>query len=395
MIEKFDYFGRGIIHIDGKITFVENALPTEKVEVKITREEKKYNEAVVSKFISKSDIRVDSKCPFFEECGGCQLRNLSYNDTISYKKGKVIDILNKNADILIDPKVIKSKNKDYYRNKVELKVQDGKVGYFKKGSHDIIEIDRCLNAEKSINSLILNIGDLNIKNGDITIKTNYLGEIILIIKSNENPNVDIDHLTSKNKLVGIIYNDKIIYGSDHFIECINDMLFKESYNSFFQINRNVTEELFNIINKNISSDDIVADLCSGVGTLSIIASLKAKKVYGLEIVSNSVRDSLINKQMNKRDNIEFIEGDAFKLLKNISNINTIIIDPPRSGISKDGIKNIIDKNVDKIIYISCNPLSLARDLNILKDNYQVKKSYILDMFCYTYHCESIVVLERR
>lgn len=395
MIERFDYFGRGITHIDGKITFVENALPNEKVEIQITKEEKKYNEAVVSKFISKSDHRVESKCPFFEECGGCQLRNLSYNDSIQYKKGKVIDILKKYADVEIEPKIIKSKNKDYYRNKIELKVREGKVGYFKKGSHDIIEIDRCLNAEKSINSLILNISDLNIKNGDITIKTNYLGEIILIIKSNDNQNVDIEHLINKNKLVGIIYNDEIIYGSDHFIESINDMLFKESYNSFFQINRNVTEELFNIINKNISSDDIVADLCSGVGTLSIIASLNAKKVYGLEIVPNSIRDSLINKQMNKRDNIEFIEGDAFKLLKDLSGVNAIIIDPPRSGISKEGIKNITDKNVDKIIYISCNPLSLARDLNILKENYRVKKSYVLDMFSYTYHCETIIVLERR
>ena len=99
--------------------------------------------------------------------------------------------------------------------------------------------------------------------------------------------------------------------------------------------------------------------------------------------------------MNKRDNIEFIEGDAFKLLKDLSGVNAIIIDPPRSGISKEGIKNITDKNVDKIIYISCNPLSLARDLNILKENYRVKKSYVLDMFSYTYHIESLMVLERK
>ena len=394
MIEKLDYYGRGVMHDDGKVIFVENALPGEEVEVKVTNSTPSYDEAIVLNYIKKSSKRVKSKCPYFEVCGGCQLRNMSYQDTLKYKKEKLSEILLHKVGIEKQVKVIPSNNKDYYRNKIELKCHDSKYGFYKKGSHELVEIDRCINAEESINKFLYNINDLNLTNGDITVKTNLNNEIILDIKSKDENKVNIEHLTSKNKIAGIIYNDKVIYGSNHFIETIDDLNFKESYNSFFQINRDINKELFSLIEENINEGSKVIDLCSGVGTLGIIAAKKASKVYSLEIVENSIKDGILNAKMNNRNNIEFICGDAFNLMEGID-ADTLIVDPPRKGISKLGIDKIMNNNYKKIIYISFNPITLERDLNILKEKYDIQKIFMLDMFPYSYHLESMCILERR
>ncbi len=395
-IIRLDHHGRGIAFIDGKIVFVDNALPGEKVKVEVFRETSKYKEARVVEYITLSEKRTKSKCPFYEECGGCQLRHISYDDTIEFKKNKVLEILKKYADLEPKPEIIKNKNREYYRNKIELQIKDGSIGFYKKRSHELVEIDRCLNAEEAINSFLLNANLLHINNGNMTIKTNYNGELIVVINSDEEPEIEIEALREKHKLVGIILNGKVLFGSNHFIEIIDDMFFKESFDSFFQINRYINSELFRLIKENINSDETVLDLCSGVGTLSIIASQKAKKVYGIEIVENAVRDSLINARMNKRENISFMLGDAFTGIKKIKDkIDTIILDPPRNGLSKDGIINVLDSEASKIIYISCDPVTLSRDLNVLKRKYDIEKFYILDMFSYTYHVECVCILKRR
>ena len=395
-IVRLDHHGRGIAYADGKIVFIDNALPNEKVTVDVLRENSKYKEGKVTEYIEKSPNRINSKCPFYEECGGCQLRHMSYEDTIDFKKNKLEEIMHKYAGI--DPKIeiIKSGNKDLYRNKIEVKIENGVLGFYKKRSHEIVEIDRCLNAEEAINSLLLNSSLLHIQNGTLTIKANYNGELILVINSEENPPIEIEKLREKHKLVGVILNDKLLFGSDHFIEIINDMFFKESYNSFFQVNRTINSELFKLIQENISSEDTVLDICSGVGTLSIVASMKAKKVYAIEIVENAVRDSLINSRMNKRENIEFMLGDAFSGIGKINDkIDTFIVDPPRSGLNKEALVSILDKTPSKIIYISCDPITLSRDLKVLLSKYEVDKYYLLDMFPYTYHVESAVLLKAR
>ena len=395
-IERLDHQGRGIAYINNKITFIDNALIGEEVEIKIIKEYKNYNEATVINYITNSDKRIKPKCPYFDNCGGCHLRQMSYNDTLIFKKEKVENILKKYANIDTDIKVIKNENANYYRNKINLKVINGKIGFYKKNTHELIEIDRCLNAEESINLTIMHLDSIGINNGDITIKTNQSKEIILVINSSDTQNIDIDNLVKHSKIVGIILNEKLIYGSNHFIENIGDYFFKESYNSFFQVNRYINEKLFEIINDNIDNTNTVVDLCCGVGTLSIVAAKNANKVYGIEIVENSIKDAKLNAMLNKITNIEFILGDAFKLINNIEdNIDTIIIDPPRNGISKDGIKSILNIKPNKIVYISCDPITLARDINILKDIYDIKKTYILDMFSYTYHVETVMVLEKK
>lgn len=395
-IKRLDHHGRGIVYEDSKIVFVDNALPEEVVEIEVLRENSKYKDARVKNYIVKSDKRVKSKCPFYEECGGCQLRHMSYDDTIAFKKNKLEEIMKKYAGIEPKIEIIKSDNRDLYRNKIEVKIENGVLGFYKKRSHQIAEIDRCLNAEEAINLLLLNVDLLHIENGTLTIKANYNGELILVINSEENPEVDIEKLREKHKLVGIILNDKVLFGSDHFIEIIDDMFFKESYNSFFQINRSINSELFKLIKENIEESDTVLDVCSGVGTISIVASTKAKKVYAIEIVENAVRDSIINSRMNKRDNIEFMLGDAFSGIAKIEDkIDTIIFDPPRSGLNKEALVNTLERMPEKIIYISCDPITLSRDLKVLLSKYEVKKYYLLDMFPYTYHVESMVILNKK
>lgn len=392
-IERLDHHGRGISYLNGKIVFVDNALPNEIVKVSITKETSKYSEAKVIEYIKKSNARVKNKCPFYLECGGCDLRHMSYEDTIRFKCNKIKEIINKFANIEINPIIIKNVNKDFYRNKLELKVKNGIIGFYKKGTHELVGIDRCLNAEEPINSFLLNIDDLHIHDGEVIVRSNYNGEIMLIIETEENPNIDIEHLREKNKLVGIILNGKVIFGVDHFIEIIDDMFFKMSFNSFFQINRTINKELFKIVEYNIDNDSVVLDLCSGVGTLSIVASTKASKVYGVEIVENAIKDSLINAKMNRRDNINFILGDAFKTIDKINDkIDTILIDPPRSGLNRESLESILTSDAKKIIYVSCDPVTLARDLKVLLSKYIIKSCYILDMFSYTYHVECVALL---
>lgn len=321
---------------------------------------------------------------------------MSYDDTLEFKKNKVANILKKYNSIEMPIEVVRNKQKDFYRNKVELKVVDGVYGFYKRNTHEIVEIDRCLNAEEEINTILRSTNILNIQNGTIMIKANYNGEIILNIESCDDANIDIERLREKCKLVGILYNKKLIFGADHFIEIINDMFFKETYNSFFQVNRYINSELFKLIEDNVEEGSIVADMCSGVGTLSIVASKKAEKVYSLEIVENAIKDGLLNAKMNRRDNIEFMLGDAYSNLGKIKEkLDTIIIDPPRSGLNKEALKTILDIEPEDVIYVSCDPITLSRDLKVLQHKFDIKKIYILDMFSFTYHVESMIILKRK
>lgn len=395
-IEKLDHQGRGIAHRKGKIVFIENALTEEEVEIEITKQTSKYDEAIVTDYLVKSPLRAKSKCPYYEECGGCHLRHMSYDDTLKFKKNKLYEILSKYAGLEPSIEVIKNKNHDFYRNKVEIHIEDGIAGFYKKNSHEIVETDRCLNVEEAINVIMRSLDFFHLKDATMTIKCNYDGEVMLDITSDEEPNIDIETLRNKVKLVGIIYNGVPLFGSDHYIEKVGQLLFKESYNSFFQINRYINEQLFKILKDNIDEDSIVVDMCCGVGTLSLVAASKAKKVYGIEIVENAIRDCVVNARMNKIDNAEFMLGDAFTDATKITDrIDTVILDPPRSGLSNDGIKNILSMMPQKIIYISCDPVTLSRDLKELSTKYDVQKVYLLDMFSYTYHVESICVLNRR
>ena len=388
-IDRMDHFGNGIGNINGKIIFVKGALTGETVDVIITKDKKSFMEGTINTIIYKSSKRVEPFCKYFGVCGGCSLCHLNYENTLEYKKERVKNILSK-FDI---PKinVIKNENDLYYRNKIELKIVDGKLGFYEKSTHNLIEIKECKVTKKSINKSFEFVKNMKLENANVTIRANYNDEVLIIIDSKEKPVI----LNPEDyKIVGIVLNDKCIYGQDNFMEKINNLFFTVSYNSFFQVNNYINLELFNLIKENIVGKTVL-DLYSGVGTLSIVASKVVDKVYSIEVIANAVKNALINAKINKCDNTNFILGKVEDKIGFINDkIDTIIVDPARAGLDKKTIEVINNICPQRIIYVSCDTQSLANNLVDLT-NYEIKRFYILDMFSYTYHIECFCILDRK
>ena len=388
-IDRMDHFGNGIGNINGKIIFVKGALPGETVDVTINKDKKSFMEGTINTIIYKSSKRVEPFCKYFGVCGGCSLCHLNYENTLEYKKERVKNILSK-FDI---PKinVIRNENDLYYRNKIELKIVDGKLGFYEKSTHNLIEIKECKVTKKSINKSFEFVKNMKLENANVTIRANYNDEVLIIIDSKEKPVI----LNPEDyKIVGIVLNDKCIYGQDNFMEKINNLFFTVSYNSFFQVNNYINLELFNLIKENIVGKTVL-DLYSGVGTLSIVASKVVDKVYSIEVTQNAVKNALINAKINKCDNINFILGKVEDKIGFINDkIDTIIVDPARAGLDKKTIEVINNICPQRIIYVSCDTQSLANNLVDLA-NYGIKRFYILDMFSYTYHIECFCILDRK
>lgn len=394
-IERFDDLGRGIGYINNKVTFIDKVVPEDIVEVELTKEKKKYNEAKLIKIIKPSPLRIDAKCPYFSKCGGCQFQNITYENTIKYKKEKIVNIFSKHK-ISIFPEVITNTNPYNYRNKITLKVNNYKIGFYINKTHNLVEINKCLLANPAINASIPLIKRFNICNGEVTIRCNQNAEILIVINSQDNLNIDTNYLKSKIKLVGIVVNNKTYYGENSLFERMNNLLFKISYDSFFQVNPFIASQLFQIIGDNIDSSDKVLDLYCGVGTLSLMAAKKAQKVLGIEVVPNAIINALFNARVNDLNNTQFVINDASTAISKIKpDFNKIIVDPPRSGLTKNIIDVLLKIKPDEIIYVSCDPQTLVRDFTLLSSIYEIKKSYILDMFSYTYHIETILILTKK
>ena len=390
-IIKLDDQGRGIGYTDNKITFINNALINEVVDIDIIKSTSKYNIGKVIKYIKKSNDRIEVKCPYYDKCGGCNILHMSYIDQLEYKKIKLHNILKKFSNIDNDIEIVKNNNTFGYRNKIELKIKDSLWGYYNNSTHDFLSISNCLLAKDSINNVINNKDLFNIINGTITIRSNYNDEILISIKSKDNLLVDVNKLKENIKLVGIVINDKLYYGEQYFIEKYNNKLFKVNYDSFFQVNEFITNKMINIINENIDGK-ILLDLYCGVGFLGQVIDHKFNKIYGIEINRNSIIDAINNAKLNNINNTYYICGDSSKVASINDTIDTLIIDPPRTGLVGNLVNEIININAKKIIYISCDPVSLSRDLNSLKDKYKINKIYLLDMFSNTYHVESVLIL---
>ncbi len=390
-IVKMDNMGRGITYVDGLITFVPKTIVGDIVELKIVHSKKKYNEAQVINYVKRGSLYKDAICPYYNQCGGCDLMTLKYIDQLKYKKDRIKDLFLKYANTKVNPVII-NKNQLGYRNKITLQINNGVIGLVDL-NNQVINIKYCNIAKDSINNFIKIIKDFKVNNGKVVIRVNYNDELLIWFQTNDD--LVIPDLKDF-KIAGIVKNDQVVVGDNNFIDKVNDLYFKVSYNSFFQVNNVINEELFNIINNHINKGDKVLDLYCGVGTISINASLKAKEVIGIEIVKNAIIDATLNKEMNKRNNVEFLLGDVKTTINNVDKeFDTVIIDPPRSGIDQNSLNYILDKKLNKLIYIACDPSSLVRDYEKLKDLYNLKALYLLDMFPNTYHCESVCILERR
>lgn len=393
-IEKLDHFGRGIGKIDGKVIFIPNALPNETVLYEVEKEAKKYLVGKNIEIINKSENRVEPECPYFEKCGGCSLQHLSYEDTKKFKIDKIKNLLEQNKLNVKNINFIENKNDFYYRNKIEIKIENSKLGFYQNKTHDLVEINECIITKKSINKVINLLLKSGLENAKVTIRSNYNDELLLIIDTNDNFNYE--QIIKENKVAGIILNGKTIHNDSYFIEVINNKYFKVSYNSFFQINEYICQKLFELIDKYIEENAIVADLYCGVGTLSIVASYKAKKVYGIEIIENAVLNAIKNARINHRNNVYFSLGSVPKVIDKINDkLDTIIVDPPRAGLDKYTLDTVLKFKPKTILYVSCDPMTLMRDLKKLEDEYEIKELNLLDMFSYTYHVETVCILGKK
>lgn len=396
-ITGIDHFGRGIAHINKKIVFVYNAMIGEVVDIKIIVEKKNYMEARVLEYKIKSEERKKVACPYYNECGGCNILHLTYKQTLEFKQNKIKELLNKNK-IIYDKKIdiIENEHPFYYRNKASFKIVNGKIGFYKEKTHDLIEIKECMVVNPEINKVLDIFAYFGLTDASFIVRVNTNKEVLIIINSDEkNYNIDIDKIREKIKLVGIVYNDKVIYGNDFFYERIGGFLFKVSYDSFFQINPFICTKLFSLVEKEISNSSKVLDLYSGVGTLSLVASKKAHEVISVEIVKNAVLNGIFNAKLNKQDNVKFLLGNTSTIVSKLNNdFDTLIVDPPRNGMDNKTIEFIKKSLPKKIIYISCDPNTLMRDLKELESIYSIVDYKILDMFSYSYHVESLCVLNR-
>ena len=395
-IEKLDYYGRGIGRINNKITFVENALKDEIVDIKILKESKKYNEAIVKSYNTKSKIRVTPKCKYYNICGGCNISHLKEEEQEGFKDSKIKELLNRNLNIEHLDKIEYSKFYNY-RNKIVLHIKEDKLGLYKNKSNELIEIDECLLVDDKINNVIKILKKIIKKEKNLKKATIKLGnttnEVMLILEGKIK-----DYSELLNKVDVLIINDKVVSKKDYIISIIGNKKYKISKNSFFQVNQVITEKIYNEIRSNIEkiNPKNVLDLYCGTGTIGIYIADLVKNVIGIEVIKDAVLDANFNKELNNIDNISFILGKVEDKIKDIKdNIDLIIVDPPRSGLDKKVIPVINKLKAKNIIYVSCNPITLVRDLKLLKDNYNIEYIKPYDMFPNTYHVESISVLERK
>lgn len=389
-IEKISYDGKGIGYIDGKVAFVSNALPNEIVNAKIIKENKNYYECESLEIIEKSEKRVKPACPYFSECGGCSYMHVTHEDEVEYKVNALKEILKRNAVIDANVSTIISNNELGYRNKLSLKVENYEFGFYKEESHEFIKIDECLLASLAIRNIFKLKEYLKFKEGNILIRSNFNDEIIIKINSESPVELNIEKLKEHIKLVGIIINDKIIYGEDFFIEQVHNYFYKVNINSFFQINLNILDKVINLLRE--KEYNTVADLYCGVGTLGI--PLKKQKLYGIEIVKEAVIDAIYNAKINKQDN-KYLLGSAEAINKINDKIDTIIIDPPRAGLNKKTLDFLINYQSDNLIYMSCNPMTLAKNLKSLSTVYNIEEVFYLDMFPRTKHIETICLMKKK
>lgn len=431
--------GEGIAKINDFTIFIPGAIKGEKVKILIVKVLSSYAFGKILEILEKSENRIEPDCKTYKRCGGCNLRHIKYQETLKLKQNAVQSLVDKTLKNKIRVKeTIGMENPYYYRNKVQYPVgidKNGKpqIGVFANRSHEIIPIEKCfIQNEKSeeIAKYIFELWNENnytiyneetrkgllrhivIKTG---IKTNqYMCILVVNGQGFDNEKEFVSKIANKYKEIrAIIVNsnmkntnvilgleNRTIFGKGYIEDKLGEYIFKISPLSFYQVNPIQAEKLYNLgIEKAmITKDDIVFDLYCGIGTISLFMSKYAKKVYGIEIVEEAIKAAKENAEINSVDNVEFIAGDVEKVLSNIIYDRKIIpdivmVDPPRRGLDNTSINNILSIKSKRLVYISCNPATLVRDLAKLEEMYEVKEIVPVDMFPFTSHVECVAVLQ--
>ena len=438
---------------DSFIVFVNGAYPGDTVSAKIKKLKKSYAEAIVEEVITPSQQRVEPRCKFFGTCGGCKQQDLNYSQQIAFKQEQVEDIFRHDGgfqDFEIKS-ILPSENVFYYRNKMEYSfselqwltnIDDEKVsnrGFF-VGLHvpnnfeKILDIDECF-LQSEVSSHILNLSRDFFKKRNSSIyntksHSGYLRNLIIrqaqknkdimlnLVTFEENELLMKEYVTvittkfpeitsivnniSKKKASIAIGDYEIVYhGSGYIHDKIGDYKFRISANSFFQTNTIQAEKLYNTALEfaNLKGDEIIYDLYSGAGTIAIYVSGLAKEVYGFESVESSIYDAKENLDINKIENVSFVQADLYKSFLAFTNVlpkpDVVILDPPRGGMHSTTVKDVLQLSPEKIVYVSCNPSTQVRDIKMfVEGGYKLVKIRPVDMFPHTYHIENVALLEK-
>ena len=397
---------QGVCKINGMIVFVPKVLVGEKIRIRITEIKKNFARGKAVEILEESKEIIESKCPYYEECGGCDLIHQTIDENLKFKREKVYNALKRIGKIDVDvEKCVPSFKNDNYRNKASFKVENDRIGFYKEATYQLTDIKEFLLVENEINDCLKEVRNYiknnNNKINSITIKYgNARGELLIDIYSLDEEDIKIiDFLIDKvSCLKTAIFNDKVVYGKGYIEEISNGLMFDVSSKSFFQVNSMQAEKLYDTAIKSakLSKNDVALDLYCGTGTITMIVSKYVKKVIGIEIVEDAIRNAKQNMNINNINNVNFICGDATKEISKIKEkIDVIFVDPPRKGMDRKAISIMKKINPKKIIYISCNPVTMARDISYLTDLYDVKKVITFDMFPNTAHVECVCVMERR
>lgn len=437
--------GEGIAKLGGMTVFIDQAIKGEKVKIKILKVQTNFAYGKIIEILKRSETRVNEEdCITYKRCGGCNLRHIKYEETLNIKKAIVENCLYKalKREIKVND-VIGMKSPLYYRNKLQYPVGVGKeqkivMGIYSSRTHDIICAEECFIQNKECQYIASDIFKF-IKENDIEAYNEKtltgtvrhiivrigvkIDEVLVTLVLNDN-NLKkekelVEFLTKKHKNIksivknfntkntNVILGEKteVIYGDGYIYDILGDYKFKISPLSFYQVNPTQTEILYNTAIKLAEADgpacpqssNIALDLYCGIGTIGIFASKYFKKVYGIEIVEQAIEDAKYNAKINAINNIEFFAGDVEKVLPKIiekDNIkpNIVFVDPPRKGLDKRTIEILKELKPSKIIYISCNPATLARDIALLDESYNIGEVQPVDMFPYTSHVECVTVL---
>ncbi len=375
-----DNIGNGIAKIDNFVIFVKNALKNEEIEIEITKINKHFAIGKIINIISKSDKRIAVVCKYYDICGGCNFLHTTYENEINNKINYLEKLFNTKINYLTN------KNELYYRNKVSLHVINGKLGYFNDKTHNLCEIDHCYLLNPKINLKLSEIKKYNLDNiNEIMIRC--INDKIMINISTNNENIDLKNIDCDSLYI----NNKFIKGEKYLIDTINNIKYSIYPMSFYQVNSEVMKLIYDTAKYYAGSDNTLLDLYCGTGTIGIYLKDNFKQITGLEINSTSIENANINLKLNNIKNINFINDAA----KNIQGkYDVIIVDPPRSGLSNDVINYLNNSNSNKIIYISCNPNTLKRDIDKLK-NYILDDISAASMFPRTKHIESVCKLIRK
>lgn len=376
--------GDGVGRIENKPIYIKNAVSKDKLEVRITRVNKKYLQGEIVKIVKESEDRVKPLCPYFPKCGGCTFWNVNITKENEIKENYI-----KRLFPNVKVNTIIANNEINYRNKVTFHIHNGKLGYYQKNSNNLVIIEECLILNKEINKIKKYLETLDLtKVTEIMIRySNNYDELLINFKGQLK---DYDHLKKIKNIKSIYINNYLVYGNPTIKEKTNNLEFLIGPNSFFQINTNMIANLYDSIKDFITPSSSLLDLYCGTGTIGIYLNEYFEHILGIDIVKENIENAFLNKEINKIDNISFQHKDASSIENTYFDV--VIVDPPRAGLGEKTKEHLLNINSKIIIYVSCNPNTLKKDIEKLKEKYQLVEIIPINMFPKTEHIECVSLL---